>query len=163
MSHSDKSPLSPLIGLIVATLMLVLAAAVLSMAYGFEGGSGLFPRFIGWIFVVLAGSEVILQLKALLAQKQAGFTDNADVRQESRANLIKEMKGLLWLAVLLVGIYLVGIMITLPVYLFSFMRLSGNRSVQQSAIIALCSTAFVYSLFVLLLDYKLYPGIIFGA
>ena len=152
-----------MIGLGVAALRLLLASAVLLMAYGFEGGSGLFPRFIGWIFVVLAGSEVILQLKALLAQKSAGLTDDANLRQLSRANLIKEMKGLLWLVVLLIGIYLVGIMITLPVYLFSFMRLSGNRSVQQSAIIAFCSTAFVYLLFVLLLDYKLYPGIFFGA
>lgn len=152
-----------MIGLIVAALMLLLAAAVLSMAYGFEGGSGLFPRFIGWIFVVLAASEFIVQIKALLAQKQAGFSDDADLRQQSRTNLIKEMKGLLWLVVLLIGIYLVGIMITLPLYLFSFMRLSGNRSIQQSAIISICSTLFVYLLFVLLLDYKLYPGIIFGA
>jgi hypothetical protein len=155
--------LSPVTGLIVAALMLLLAVAVLVMAYGFEGGSGLFPRFIGWIFVVLAGSEVLLHLKRLLAARHTTHSVSKDEHLEARTRLIKEMKGLLWVGVLLVGIYLVGIMITLPVYLFSFMRFSGNRTVRESAIISVCSTAFVYLLFVVLLDYKLYPGILFGA
>jgi hypothetical protein len=163
MSHSDKSPLKPVTGLIVAAVMLLLAVAVLVLAYGFEGGSGLFPRFIGWIFVVLAGSEVLLNLQRMLAAKQKPQIDNIEEPQGARAVLVKEIKGILWVGVLLVGIYLAGILITLPVYLFSFIRFSGKRTIQQSAIIAVCSTAFVYLLFVVLLDYKLYPGILFGA
>ncbi len=163
MSHTDKPPVNLLVSLLVATLMLVMAISVLVVAFGFHGGSGLFPRFIGWIFVGLAGLEFLLQLKGFMHARKMGVTTMSHENPDAKANLFKEIKGLLWIVALLVGIYLIGFMITLPVYLFSFMRFSGRRSIQQSAIISVGSTAFVYVSFVVLLDYRLYPGILFGA
>lgn len=163
MSHTDRSPVNPLVNLFVATVILVIAISVLMVAFGFHGGSGLFPRFIGWIFVLLAGADFLLQMKRFVNLRKKGVITTSHDNPEANANLIKEIKGILWVSVLLVGIYLAGFLITLPVYLFSFMRFSGHRSIQQSAIISVGSTAFVYVLFVLLLDYKLYPGILFGA
>ena len=63
MSHSDTPTASQLVLLFVAALMLAIAVTVLVMAFDFEGGSGLFPRLIGWIFVGLTSAELILQIQ----------------------------------------------------------------------------------------------------
>ena len=163
MSHGDKDMVNPIAGLVVAGLMLLMAVSVLVVAQGFSGGSGLFPRFIGWIFVGLAGAELLLQLKGfLITGKKQPVASNQD-DSDAKLKLVKEIKGLLWLVVLLAGVYVAGFMVTLPVYLFTFMRFSGNRSIKESTLISVGSTAFVDLLFVVLLDYKLYPGILLGA
>ena len=53
--------------LAVAILLLIMAIAVLVTAYDFRGGSGIFPRFIGWIFVGLTFTECLIQLKVVLS------------------------------------------------------------------------------------------------
>lgn len=162
MSHADKPAVNPLAALFVAFVILSTAIAVLVTAYGYHGGSGLFPRFIGWIFVGLAGVELLFQVKSVVAGGKRSAVTDAD-KAASRANFIKEVKGVIWIGAFLVGLYFVGFLITIPVYLFSFMRFSGHRSIQQSMALAIGSTAFIYLLFTELLDYKLYAGSLFGA
>ena len=161
MSHTEKS-INPKAALVVSAVILAIAISVLVTAYGFHGGSGLFPRFVGWIFVGLAGAEFLLQLKLMLRAAKPAETDASD-KASSRANLIKEVKGVLWMGSFVVGVYLAGFLITIPVYLFTFMRFSGHRSIKESAGLAIGSTAFIWLLFTELLDYKLFPGILFGA
>lgn len=162
MSHGDKPVINPLSAVAVALAMLATAIAVLVTAYGFHGGSGLFPRFIGWIFVGLAGGEFLLQLKAFTSARKVPSAHDPD-KTAARARFLKEVNGVLWIAALLAGVYLAGFLIAVPVYQFTFMRFAGRRSLIQSAALAIGSTIFIYLLFTGLLNYKLYPGILFGA
>jgi uncharacterized membrane protein YoaK (UPF0700 family) len=49
--------------LVVALLLLILAASVLITAHSFERASGLFPTIVGWVFLLLALVEVVVQVK----------------------------------------------------------------------------------------------------
>ncbi len=143
----------------VAVVLLLVAIAVLVAAHDFPGGSGVFPRFAGWIFVVLAGVEVVIQLKALMSAPRAGHTDAPILSN----NTLKEIKGFLWIAFFLVALYLTGFMVGIPLYIFAFLRFSAGHSYKQCSIMAGAATVFVYVLFMELLEYRLYSGVLFGA
>lgn len=162
MSHSDTPTASQLVLLIVAALMLTIAVTVLVMAFDFEGGSGLFPRLIGWIFVGLTSAELILQIQRFRRSLGSQSADDASAKAEARTLLHKELAGMSWLGAIVLGIYLVGFEVTVPVFLFSFIRTGGN-SLKKTAAITICLSAVLYLLFVVLLGHKLYTGILFGA
>jgi hypothetical protein len=162
MSHSDTPTASQLVLLIVAALMLTIAVTVLVMAFDFEGGSGLFPRLIGWIFVGLTSAEFVLQIQRYRRSLGSQSADDSSAKAEARTLLHKELAGMSWLGAIVLGIYLVGFEVTAPVFLFSFIRTGGN-SLKKTATITFCLSAVLYLLFVVLLGHKLYTGILFGA
>ena len=162
MSHSDTPTASQLVLLFVAALMLTIAVTVLVMAFDFEGGSGLFPRLIGWIFVGLTSAELILQIQRYRHSLTKQSAEAAVSSLEKKALLHKEIIGISWLGAIVLGIYLVGFEVTAPVFLFAFIRTGGN-SLKKTATITFCLSAVLYLLFVVLLGHKLYTGILFGA
>jgi len=144
-------------GLAIAVFLAVLAGAVLAAAYGYSRSSGLFPIFVGWIFLALVLLEAALQLRLILrggAEERPEFGETGG---------LADFGGFLWLGLLLVAVYLAGFLIATPVFMFAFLRLSARRPLAQSLLAALSAIAFVYVLFVWLLHYRLYPGALFGA
>jgi len=159
MMENSTAIVSNRSAVIVATIILIFAIGVLVAAYDFPGGSGVFPRFAGWVFVGLTALELIIQLKALLAARVVGTTSGPLLSEGVR----KEIKGFVWIGFFLIVLYLVGFMIGIPLYIFAFLRLSAGRSYKECAIMAGAATVFVYILFMELLEYRLYAGVLFGA
>jgi hypothetical protein len=146
--------------LAVAILLLIMAIAVLVTAYDFRGGSGIFPRFIGWIFVGLTFTECLIQLKVVLSPSaSSAFNESTLVKNK----IIKEFQGVFWIVFFLILLYLTGFLIGIPLYIFSFLRLSAKRTYKQSIIMSVTATILVYVLFIQLLQYRLFQGILFGA
>lgn len=140
--------------MIAAVVMLGLSITVLVVAQSFGRSSGMFPRFIGWIFVVLCSLELLVQLKKT-------FIDNIAF-EVNVPELLKEIKAVSWLVILLIMLFLLGFMITVPAFIFLFLRLHAHQPLLRCAAIAGGGIGFVYLIFVLLLEYTLYPGLIFG-
>jgi hypothetical protein len=153
-SSNNRTPL------IVAILLLIMAISVLIAAYDFRGGSGIFPRFIGWIFVGLTLSECMLQLKKYLSQSD---TSSSNVNVLTKDKIIKEIQGIFWIGFFLFSLYLTGFIMGIPLYMFAFLRWSAKRSYKQCMIMSVAATIIVYALFIELLQYRLFPGILFGA
>jgi hypothetical protein len=152
-------------GFIVALMLLIISILVLVTAYSFSNNSGLFPRFIGWIFVALTSIEFILQLKMQIRSEEG---DQREMEADTRAHgetkdILKEIRGFAWLALLLVLLYLFGFLVSVPVYILAFLRISAERPWKDSIIISVSATLFVYLVFVQLLEYRLFAGILFGA
>jgi hypothetical protein len=61
-----------------------------------------------------------------------------------------------------VGIYLVGFLIAMPLYLFAAITLIGGRPKRVAAAAALATTLFIYAAFAWLLSYRLFPGVLFS-
>lgn len=148
---------------IVALMVAVFASLVLTTAYSYSGISGTFPQLVGWVFLGLALLEIVVQIRGAMI----GSTPNADEPDSADITpvlvpVLKEVKGFLWLGVLLVVLYLLGFMISTPLYVFAFLRFSGARSIAMSAAIAAGATIFVYLVFVQFLEYRLFPGVLLG-
>lgn len=147
----------------IAMLLTVLATVALVTAYSYSRSSGLFPIFVGWIFVALTLLELAVQLKALTGagKRILPEADAAESLQEPVGPL-RQFGGFLWLGLLLVVLYVAGFLIAIPVFMFAFLRISADRTALQSASVAIVATALIYAVFVSLLAYRLYPGVLFG-
>jgi len=152
-----------LLALAIALTLTALAIAVLVTAYSYSRASGLFPIFIGWIFLLLSVLEVGVQLKPILRDQVQTPTakDTTGIPVETKG-VMSEAGGFLWLGLLLAVIYAIGFLLATPLFMFVFLRFAARRSVMQSAAIALAATVFVYVVFAWLLQYRLYPGVLFG-
>ncbi len=153
-------PVNHKTALIVALLVLAFAISVLVTAYDYRGGSGIFPRFIGWIFIGLTLIECVVQLKSMNNSGQESLFSFSFARPDEK--VIKELKGILWIGVVIVSLYLLGFLVGIPLYVFAFLRLSAGRSYKQSLLLSAGATGFIYLLFIELLQYRLYQGLIFS-
>ena len=147
--------------LAIALILAILAVVALVTAYSYSRSSGLFPIFVGWIFLALTLLEVVVQLRAIKRDK-AGAAGNVAEATAEKIEAIREFGGFLWLGLMLVILYAVGFLMATPVFMFAFLRFAARRTVVQSIVIALLATAFVYVVFAWLLEYELYPGVLFG-
>ncbi|MEX2496485.1 MAG: tripartite tricarboxylate transporter TctB family protein [Woeseia sp.] len=151
----NNRPIAP--GLI-ALLFLVFAAVMLVTAYSYSKASGLFPRFIGWIFLGLALLQVLIQLKTLVAAPSEDHEASTVARNSGQR--LKGVKGFAWLAFMLAMIYFAGFFLATLVFVFTFLWISAGNSVAKSAFVAAITTGFVYVVFAKLLSYELYSGLL---
>jgi hypothetical protein len=151
-------------GPLIALLLSILALVVLVTAYGYSRSSGLFPIFIGWIFAALVLLELALRVRDF-ARGDAGLPADPTTGLEAvdTVSLLKDLAGFVWVALFLLAVYLVGFLVATPLFMFAFLKLSAGRGAVYSATAAIAAVAVVYTVFVALLDYRLYAGILFGA
>ena len=74
----------------------------------------------------------------------------------------RELKATLFLAGGVTGIYLVGFMLAIPLYLFASIAFLGKQSTRVALIVALLTSLAIYLLFAVALAYELYPGMLFA-
>lgn len=72
----------------------------------------------------------------------------------------RELIAIAWLLGFFAAIILLGLTPAIPLFVLVFMRFFGRESWQLSVIFAVGCTAFVYIVFVWLLQNELYPGIL---
>lgn len=140
---------------IIALTLSLIAAALLNSAYSYSRASGIFPVFIGWIFLGLATLEMLLHASSWRRQKQAAVFANA-----APSTMKRDVVGFLWLCAVVVLLFAVGFLVATPLYVFAFLWCGAKRSVYQSLAFAILATAFIYVVFVWLLNYHLYPGLL---
>lgn len=146
----------------VALVFTGVAAAMLATAYTYSKASSLLPRFAGWIFLILAGAEAIIQLRNLLrARREGSELGDAAAEAELQRERVRGIKGMLWILCMLLLLYVFGFLVATPLFIFAFLRISAGQSVTSSAITAIAATACVWLGFAELLGYKLYPGVLF--
>lgn len=151
--HAPKSLLRPPITVPLALLVAAITLLVLSQDFG--RSSGMFPRFIGWIFVALAAADLLVQLRHWLGERLPAPTE--------RSVIIKQIQAVAWLLGLLLLVALVGFLLAIPLYILTYLRVRAEQSLLQAAAIAIGILLFVLVIFVWLLDYDLYAGWLFSA
>ena len=141
--------------ILVAVGMFILAVTMLYLSQEFGRSSGMFPRFIGWVFVALTGADVVVQLRSWYLSKLPEATETSMT--------IKQLKAVGWLLGLLVALSVFGFLITIPAYIFTFLTWRAGQDKRRSAMIAIGALVFVWVIFVWLLDYELYTGLLLNS
>lgn len=137
---------------LVSVGMLAVAVTMLYLSQEFGRSSGMFPRFIGWVFVALTGADVVVQLRTWYLSKLPESTETSIT--------IKQLKAVAWLLGLLLALSVFGFLITIPAYIFTFLTWRSGQGKLRSVVIAIGALVFVWVIFVWLLDYELYPGLL---
>lgn len=132
----------------VAPVLLVVAFLLLLTAFDYPRASALFPKLSGGLFVLLCAFETIRILRR--AAPPATAEPSAP-------------GGLAWLGALLVGTWLLGFLLAVPLFIAAFIYYRAGRPLWQAATFAVVVTALIAGLFAGLLNHRLYAGLLFSA
>ncbi len=134
------------------------------LSYDYAPGVRLFPLMVGYTGVILCALDLIGLtdtalggvINAVFSGKAVGETGKAP---KFAPKLSRQLIAMAWMVGLVIGIYIVGFMVMVPVYVFSSMYFQGKKSVKKCAYGAVSTTVFIWVMFEFLLKYELYRGI----
>lgn len=153
----DKQTISLLPSIVI---LVFVVAYIVSGYFMLDESTRLVPLLAGIVTLVL------LILDMLMARYSPGG-DRESEQAEGGGVIVPKSRGRELTAILFVaggvaGIYLVGFLIAIPLYLFASIAYLGNQSTKIALIVAVVASLLIYVLFEVALDYQLFPGVIFS-
>ena len=147
----------------------VLTLSVLCLDYSAE--SRLFPLLViipSIIFLVLRFISIVNPELSKILEPETGLLDlervqrfaKTEGKQGTRESGIKELVVVLWVIGLLLLTFLVGIMPAIALFVFLFVKFYGQRKITTAAAYTAATWIFVYILFVVVLQARLYGGML---
>jgi len=145
---------------LIVILLFALTLGILSFTYP-DLKTGLIPAIISIIVVIL--SVVQLRKELFKARQIAGETGSGEKvsATEASGEFRKYLLVLGWVAGFIFAVYIVGFLVSIPLFMFLYLKLHGQKW-RISIIMPIIAIAFVYLIFVVLLKLVLFPGIVFG-
>jgi hypothetical protein len=148
-------------------ILFILAVVILFVvtSYQYNMTDRMFPLMVGYVaipllvmdFLTLTDTKVGEKISVMLSAKTPKQVD--DDSDDTVRPVKTELIVFLWMALLVLGIYLVGFLPIIPVFVFCWMKFRGGYDVRKSAYLAIGTIVFIYVLFAVILQYELYPGI----
>jgi small-conductance mechanosensitive channel len=133
-------------------LAVMIFVVIRSLMFG-SWESTLFPVIIGSICLVLL---ILVLWKELRTRNQSAPEDKVEVPTGGTNILII----MVWLASFAIGIYLLGFLIAIIVFIFTYLKMH-RISWLSSTIMAVATTGILYSIFKFGLGLELYNGLVF--
>ena len=142
--------------------LLAVSIAYLVTAWGYEGTAGEMPVAVGWIMIVLLLLDVISRTETSLGHKVLHVLNPAaEKKREDHPPFARQFSAVLWPVLFSGSLIVIGVLPSVLLYVFGFVRFHGKRSMLYSIAIALGVTAFTWFLFAIALSVDLYDGILF--
>lgn len=132
----------------ISVLLVTLAFVVAAFAY--PPKARLLPLVVGGPALALMVYQVATNLVSKGDSKEP-LAEDARRRQGTI---------LLWIAVLAIVVYILGLTLGVGIFLLAFLRWVGRRGWALSAAVALGGSVLVYGLFGQVLHYPLYAGLV---
>jgi putative tricarboxylic transport membrane protein len=153
---------TPIVSYVPALVMLVITVLYLMTAYTYGEVARLLPVAVGWIMLALLALDLVSRTKTSIGLGLMRVLNPSaeDEDAEERPPLKTQMSAILWPVAFTAGLMLVGVLISVPLYVFLSMRFHGRWSWLWSAITALITTVCIYLLFDIALQVRLYPGML---
>lgn len=126
------------------SLFIIMIAACLYIAKDWNSETALFPRVVGFPMLVLMIAILAVDMKKGRRQDKDG---EADDNVEFITMTGRMVKYFAWLIGFLVLTWAIGIEYTIPIYIFSYMKIEGKYGWLKCGIYALATTAFITILF----------------
>jgi len=159
-------------GELLFTSFIALYVLTLSvLCFGYSAESRLFPFLViipTIIFLILRFISIGNPELSKILEPETGLLDiekvqrltKAEEKQETRKNGVKEFVVILWVIGLLLLTFLVGIMPAIALFVFLFVKFYGKRKTATSVAYMAAAWIFVYILFVVVLQVRLYGGVL---
>lgn len=169
MHRQHKGPV------IFSILMAVVFAVAIIIAAGYGHRARMAPLVIAIPGFILTAGLLVIDLRHMRAEKNQGDAGKPRAGkpaghggsgspgaggQDMPSNTFSEINVFLWLALMLAMIVVLGFLITIPLYLFLYLRVRSREGWLLSSVVSLVSWAVLYSLFVRVLGMNLYAGVI---
>jgi len=146
-----------------------LTVIFLFLSYDYAPEVRLFPLMVGYTGLILCTLNLIgltdtrfgRVIDTVFSGKTGAETgeETGKVPPKFSPKLSRQLIAMAWMVGLVIGIYIVGFMVMVPVYVFTSMYFQGKKSVKKCAYGAVSTTVFIWVMFEFLLKYELYRGI----
>ncbi|OGA12966.1 MAG: hypothetical protein A3G25_02075 [Betaproteobacteria bacterium RIFCSPLOWO2_12_FULL_63_13] len=137
--------------LVITTLVVTAVVIAYSLTYPYLE-SKLLPVLVGSILFILTGIQLIKELR-LPEDTSAPMMERAP-----EYGLIECAPSAAWIVGLCLAIYLFGFMASIPVFVIAYIK-SHGRGWSMAIGVAASLTAFIYVVFIELLQVDLHPGL----
>jgi hypothetical protein len=147
--------------LLITILIISLVIAGVSLTYT-SMKMKLLPLIVCGLIFILSGIELIKEVSN--RNKTSGeaqlTAEELDVVAEAGSDIRGDMVGFAWFVGLSISVYLIGFLISIPLFILVYLKLHGCK--WRSAIItSIVMITFIYFAFVKILQVDLYNGIFF--
>lgn len=115
----------------------------------------LFPWLIGGTAIILLFFEIVKEAREARGQDALSDKESGDAWKKRKYFFA----GIAWVFAILPMIYLIGILPAIPIYLFAFFKLHGEK-LWLSLILPVVITSLFYGIFVIALDITFYQGVL---
>ena len=134
------------------------------LSYAYPPEVRLFPLMVGYTGLILCTLDLIGLTDTALGRIIDTVFSGKTAEETGKApkfapKLSRQLIAMAWMVGLTIGIYLIGFMAMVPVYVFSSMLFQGKKSVKACAYGAVGATGFIWVMFEYLLKYELYRGV----
>ena len=126
------------------SFFIIMIAVCLYMAKDWNSATALFPRVVGFPMLVLMIAILAIDIKNGRRQDKNGKTDD-DVEFKKKTGRMVKYLG--WLIGFVVLIWAIGIVYSIPIYIFSYMKIEGKYGWLKCGIYAAGTTVFITILF----------------
>ena len=126
------------------SFFIIMIAVCLYMAKDWNSATALFPRVVGFPMLVLMIAILAIDIKNGRRQDKNGKTDE-DVEFKKKTGRMVKYLG--WLIGFVVIIWAIGIVYSIPIYIFSYMKIEGKYGWLKCGIYAAATTVFITILF----------------
>jgi hypothetical protein len=141
----------------LATSVILLIFVALYAATGYftlDPASRAVPLLAALVTGGLIGVELIKRLSASTAAAAAAT--------EAKSAVVHELRVLASIVAVVLGIYLVGFLVALPIYVALAIALIGRQPWRVAILTAAATTAAIYVAFEVVLSYRLFAGVVFS-
>lgn len=126
------------------SLLIIMTAVCLFIAKDWNSTTALFPRVVGFPLLAVTIAILAIDIKTGRRQEKDGET-NSDI--EFKTTTVRMIKYFAWLIGFVFLVWAIGIKYTIPIYIFSYMKIEGKYGWLKCGIYAVAMTAFVTILF----------------
>ncbi len=148
-------------------ILFILAFVILFIvtSYQYKLTDRMFPLLVVYVALPLLILDLLALTDSKIGEKISIFFSAKTPEQvdedadKTERTMAKELTIFAWMGALVLGIYLVGFLPCTPIFVYCWMKYRGGYSIRESCYLSIATTAFVYILFELILQYELYPGI----
>lgn len=166
MTSPDPEDTPRLVRSVAAPLVLIAVSAGLFIwASTYNDTARQVPMLVAGAMLLLSAIDFACRFEAPVLRPLRDFWGADFINREMRHNprWTAEVVQALWMAGCVAAMLAIGFLPAVPLFVFSYMVANGKRPVGESVMAAVVVFAFVYIVFELLLDYRLYRGAFFDA
>lgn len=141
--------------------------ALLWIASGYPPRARYIPEIVAIFALICLSAQLVIEIVAAFSHRSAlsrsavGRPSEAAEEPEETGTLRLELTAYFWLIVLLVGLFLFGFLVSIPVYTLLYLHFQARVSWFRAALYGSGAWVFTYVLFVRLFEIRLYYGLLF--
>ncbi len=150
---------------IVPGVIWLVTAAFIIAAYRLGPVARAMPLLVGWMTLVFVTLDIVARTdmpagRALTSALNPAALVPVEAQSTSPARAF--WIGVAPILALIAGFTLIGVLASVPVFVFASLRWRAQRGFVTSGATAVAVTLFVYGMFYKVLQLPLYPGLLFG-